>query len=202
MAETEQLIVPLELYLASGIHIGTKFRTKSMAPFIYKINPNGLCVLNVQKIDERLLTVARFLALYAPEDIVIICRRENGWKAVKMFAKATGVKFFAGRYRAGTITNTGLKTFFEPKLMLVCDSWPDKNAVHDAHVAGIPVVALSDSNNILNDVDIIIPCNNKGSKSIGIVFWILASKYLQERGKLDKDKMLDTPLEEFTGVTA
>jgi len=167
--EMETMLVPLEQYLAAGIHIGTKFRTKHMAPFIYKINPNGLCVLNVQKIDQRIGLAAKIIAKYAPEDIVVVCRRENGWKAVKKFSKATGIRVFAGRYPAGIITNTDLETFFEPKLMIVVDPWPDKNAVHDALIAGIPVVSLCDSNNTLENADYIIPCNNKGNKSIGLV---------------------------------
>ncbi len=199
MAETETLLVPLEQYLAAGIHIGTKFRTKHMEPFIYKINPNGLCVLNIQKIDKRIEIAAKILAKYDPEDIVVVCRRENGWKAVKNFGKVTKAKIFAGRYPAGIITNTNLETYFEPKIMVVVDAWPDKNAVHDALIAGIPVIALADSNNTLENVDYIIPCNNKGSKSLGIIFWILANKYLQERGILEKDKNIDVPLTEFTG---
>lgn len=193
----EQLLVPLEQYLASGIHIGTKFKTKSMAPFIYKINPNGLCILNIQKIDERLDIAAKLLAKFNPEDILVVCRRENGWKAVKTFAKITGVKAFTGRYPAGVITNTNLDNFFEPKLILIADPWPDKNAVHDAMLMGIPILALCDTNNTTDNTDYIIPCNNKGAKSLGLIFWVLASKYLQERGNLEKGKQIDIPLEEF-----
>ena len=36
MAE-EQLLIPLDTYLKVGLHIGTKFRTKYMEPFIYKV---------------------------------------------------------------------------------------------------------------------------------------------------------------------
>ena len=32
----EQFLVPQDQYLKSGIHIGTKFKTKYMEPFIYK----------------------------------------------------------------------------------------------------------------------------------------------------------------------
>lgn len=199
MTETEQLLVPLEQYLAAGMHIGTKFRTKAMESFIYKINPNGLCILNVQKIDERLRVAAKLIAKYAPEDIIIVCRRENGWQAVKNFAKVTGVKFFAGRYPAGVITNTNLDTYFEPKLMLVVDPWPDKNAVHDALISGVPILALCDSNNTTNNIDFIVPCNNKGSKSLGLIFWILANNYLKERGTLPKDKEIKIPLSDFVG---
>ena len=47
--------------LKAGIHIGTKFRTKYMDKFIYKTRPDGLSVLNLQKIDERLRLAANFL---------------------------------------------------------------------------------------------------------------------------------------------
>jgi len=197
MVESEQLLVPLEKYLAAGIHIGTKFKTKDMEAFIYKINPNGLAILNVQKIDERLRIAAKFLARYEPQDILVVCRRENGWKAVKKFAELTGVRFFAGRYPAGIITNTNLENYFEPKIILVVDPWPDKNAVSDAIKTGIPIIALCDSNNTTNNIDFIVPCNNKGSKSLGLIFWILANQYLKERGNLPKNKDLETPVTEF-----
>ena len=76
----EQFLVPTDWYLKAGIHIGTKFRTKYMEQFIYKTRPDGLSVLNLQKIDERIRIAARFLANYAPEEILIVSRRENGWK--------------------------------------------------------------------------------------------------------------------------
>jgi len=74
----EQFLIPVEQYLKVGLHIGTKFRTKYMEPFIYKIRPDGLAVLNVQKVDERIGIAAKVMAQYAPENILIICRRENG----------------------------------------------------------------------------------------------------------------------------
>ncbi len=197
MNEEQQLLVPLEQYLGAGIHIGTKFRTEHMHKYIYKINPNGLCVLNVQDIDKKIAQAAKILGKFAPEDILVVGRRENAWKAVKAFAKVTGVKFYAGRYPAGVITNTNLKTYFEPKIMLVVDPFPDKNAIHDALLSGIPVVALCDSNNTIECVDFVVPCNNKGSKSIGLIFWILASRYMQERGSLPRDTLIDTPVDVF-----
>ena len=197
--ETETLLVPLEQYLSAGVHIGTKFRTAHMSKFVYKVNPNGLCVLDVQEIDRRLRVAAKILAKYNPEDIVVVSRRENGWKAVKAFARVLGVeKVFAGRYPAGIITNSNLSTYFEPKVMLIIDPLPDKNAVHDALISGVTTIALCDSNNTTESIDYCIPCNNKGAKSIGLIMWILASNYLQERGLLPRDKTLDTHVEDFT----
>jgi len=181
--DTEQLLLPAETYQAAGVHIGTKIRTKQMMPFVYKINPNGLCTFNLAEIDKRLQLAAKIIAKYRPEDVVIVCRRENGWKAAKAFARSTGAKVFAGRYPAGVITNPHLATFFEPKLIIVADPFPDKNAVHDAYLAGIPLIAMCDTNNTIENVDYIIPCNNKGSKSLGLIFWILATQYLKERNE-------------------
>ena len=98
MSETEQFLVAQDVYLKSGIHIGTKFRTKYMGQFIYKTRPDGLSVLNLQKIDQRIRIAAAFITQYNPEDILVISRRENGWKAVKMFEKVTGIRSIAGRY--------------------------------------------------------------------------------------------------------
>ena len=184
MVEEQQLLTPLDDYLKVGIHIGTKFRTKYMAPFIYKIRSDGLAVLNVQEIDRRIKLASQLLSKYAPEDIIIICRRENGWKAVKMFSKLTGIKVFAGRYPQGILTNSFLDSFMETKIILVTDPWPDRNAILDATKLGIPVVALCDTNNTANNIDLIVPCNNKGNKSLGLFFMILTREYLKNRGLL------------------
>jgi small subunit ribosomal protein S2 len=176
------LLVPNEEYLKAGIHIGTKFKTKYMENFIYKTRSDGLSVLNIQSIDERIRLAANLLSQYGPNDILIVSRRENGWKAVRMFGKVTGVRVFAGRYPPGILTNPQLKNFTEAKVMLVTDAWPDRNAVQDAIKVGIPVVALCDTNNQANNIDLVVPCNNKGKKSLGLFFYILAKLYIEQRG--------------------
>src|SRR3989338_1107641 len=137
MAE-DQFLVPTDEYLKAGIHIGTKFKTKYMENFIYKTRPDGLSVLNLEKIDQRLRVAANFLVQYEPEDILIVSRRENGWKSAKKFAEVTGCKTITGRYPPGLLTNPNLKNFMEIKLILATDAWPDKNAVYDAIKLGVP----------------------------------------------------------------
>ena len=194
----EQLLAPLDDYLKVGIHIGTKFKSKYMAPFIYKVRPDGLSVLNVQSINDRIGLAAKFLAQYEPQDIIIVCRRENGWKAVKLFSKLTGIRCFAGRYPPGILTNTGLDNFIETKLLFIVDPFQDKNAIKDAKKIGIPVIALCDTNNESNNIDLVVPCNNKGKKSLALVFYILAKEYLTAKGLLKKGEDLKATLEDFT----
>src|SRR3989338_1468413 len=198
MTEEEQFLVPADQYLKAGIHIGTKFKTKYMEQFIYKTRTDGLSVLNLQKIDERIKICAKFLSQYAPEEILMISRRENGWKSVKMFGKLTGITCIAGRYPPGMLTNLQLDNFKEIKVLLVTDSWPDRNAVLDANKIGVPVIALCDTNNQSNYIDLVVPCNNKGKKSLGLFFWILAREYMKNRNSLDSDWEDKHPLSDFT----
>ena len=40
---------------------------------------------------------------------------------------------------------------------------------------------LTDTNNFVKDANVVIPCNNKASKSLGIVFYLLAKKYIEKK---------------------
>ncbi len=192
----ESLLVPNEMYLKAGIHIGTKFKTKYMEKFIYKTRPDGLSVLNIQKINERIHVMAKFLAQYEPEDILVVSRRENGWLPVKMFGKITGARAIAGRYPPGILTNPVLEGYIEPKVVVVTDPWPDRNAVNDALKMGIPIIALCDTNNQANNIDLVVPCNNKGKKSLGLLFYILTKEFMKEKGH--KEKEFKYSVEDFT----
>lgn len=195
---SEQLLVSQDQYLKAGIHIGTKFKTKYMEKFIYKTRADGLSVLNLQKIDERLKIAANLLSKYKPEEILVVSRRENSWKPVKMFGRLTGIKVIAGRYPPGMLTNPALDIYYEPKILLVTDPWPDKNAILDAVKVGIPVIALCDTNNQTNYIDLVVPCNNKGKKSLALIFWIFTKEYLKARGIIKKDTDLKETVEDFT----
>jgi small subunit ribosomal protein S2 len=197
MAE-EQFLVPTDEYLKAGIHIGTKFKTKYMEQFIYKTRPDGLSVLNLKKIDERIKIVVDFLSKYSPEDILIVSRREGGWKPVKMFGKLTGAKVFAGRYPPGILTNPQLEDYMEFKVLLVTDSWPDRIAIADAIKSEIPVIALCDTNNQSNNIDLVVPCNNKGKKSLGLFFWILTRDYMKNRGMIKNASDFKYTVDDFT----
>jgi len=196
MAEQE-LLVNLDTYLKSGLHIGTKHKTAYMAPFIYKIRPDGLSVLNVQAINKRIEMVTQFLSQYAPEEIMIVGKRENAWKSIRMFSEMTGIKSFPGRYSPGILTNPQLEDFVDIKVLIVADPWPDKDAVRDAVSVGAIVIALCDTNNESNYIDIVVPCNNKGRKSLGLFFWILAREYLKHRKVIKNEKEMKYPVDIF-----
>jgi len=197
----EELLVPLEKYLAAGVRIGTHIKNKFMEQFIYSIRNDGLCLLDVRKIDERIRIAARFIARYNPEEVVAVSARVYGQRPVMKFAEYTGVIPIVGRFPPGTFTNPSLDSYIEAKLLIATDPKTDSQAIEEAALKGIPVVSLCDTDNVCSNVDLIIPVNNKGKKSLALVYWLLARQVLRERGVLKPDEDLPEAPEDFESKT-
>ncbi|MDD5012610.1 MAG: hypothetical protein PHQ66_03125 [Candidatus Nanoarchaeia archaeon] len=176
------MLVPLEEYVKAGIYLGTRVVTPSMKPFVYRRRADGLAIFNTDIIDEKLKEGIEYLANFAPEDIILVCRRQSGWKTAQMFSKLTGIKVFTKKYPAGILTNTRLPDFFENELTIVCDSWLDKNALNDTLNVHKKVLMICDTNNFARGADKIVIGNNKSPKSLGLIFYLLARGYCKARG--------------------
>ena len=179
--EKADTLVPIEDYLKSSIHLGTRVITPHMKQFVYKRRADGLAVFNTSLIDKKLRESADFLAKFAPEDIILVCKREAGWKPIELFSKITGIRSFTKKYPAGILTNSNLEEFFETELVFICDPWLDKNALEDAKRIRIPVLAICDTNNYTAGVNQLILGNNKSAKSLGMIFYLLAKIYAEKR---------------------
>jgi len=174
-----QLLVPVEEYLAAGVHIGTQQKTKDMMKFIYRVRNDGLYILDIYSTDARIRLAAKFLSRYEPDKILAVSARQYGQKPAMMFAQTIGAKAITGRFVPGTLTNPALPYYVEPDVVLVTDPIGDSQAVQEAVEIGIPVVALCDSNNTLSNVDLAIPTNNKGRKALALVYWLLTRELMR-----------------------
>jgi len=192
-----ELLIPLDKYLAAGLHIGTQQKTKDMERYIYRVRADGLYVLDVRKTNDRIQAAAKFLSKYDPDDILVVSTRQYGQAPVKKFGKVTGAKTIPGRFIPGTLTNPNYAKFIEPKVLVVTDPRSDSQAIIEAKQIGIPVVALCDTENLLGNVDIVLPVNNKGRKAIALVYWLLARQILRERGVLGAEEELDLQPSDF-----
>jgi len=175
-------IIPLDEFLAAGIHIGTQQKTKDMMRFVYRVRTDGLYVIDIQSTDERIRMAAALLAKYDPTKILIVSARQYGHHPVKIFAKTIGAKAILGRFIPGTLTNPILDIYTEPDIMMVTDPHGDAQAVKEAVSVGIPVIALCDTNNSTSNVDLIIPTNNKGRKALSLVYFLLSKKTTELKG--------------------
>jgi small subunit ribosomal protein S2 len=183
----KELLVDIETYLKSGIHIGTKFKSGDMKKYIFKKRKDGLMVFNIETIDKRIRQVSKELAKYDPKDIAIVCRKLYGHTGIKKFSKMTGARAFTGRFIPGTITNPEARLFYEPKIILICDPISDSQSLKEAFESHLPIIALAGSESPLKRVDIAIPANNKGRKALALIFYLITREFLIEKGEISKD---------------
>ena len=113
------MLVPLEEYVKTGIYLGTRVVTPTMKPFVYRRRADGLAIFNTDIIDEKLKEGIEYLSKFNPEDVILVCKRQAGWKKAEMFSKLTGIRVFTKKYPAGILTNTTLPDFFENELTII-----------------------------------------------------------------------------------
>ncbi|NMB66685.1 30S ribosomal protein S2 [Candidatus Woesearchaeota archaeon] len=178
----EDMLIPLEEYVKTGIYIGTKAVTPMMRPFVYRRRADGLAIFNTDIIDDKLKEAIEYISQFNPEDIVLVCKRQTGWRTAEMLSRLTGIKVFTKKYPAGILTNPSLPDFFENELTIITDSWVDKNALNDTIKANKKILMICDTNNFSQKADKIIIGNNKSAKSIGLIFYLLTRGYCKNRG--------------------
>ncbi|MGZ4901952.1 MAG: 30S ribosomal protein S2 [Halobacteriota archaeon] len=176
-------LIPIDEYLAAGVHIGTQQKTEDMKRFIYRVRADGLYVLDIKATDERIKIAAKFLSKFDPTRILVVSARQYGQFPATMFAKVIGAKSLVGRFIPGTLTNPEYRDFAEPDVVVVTDPIGDAQAVKEAVDVGVPVIAMCDTNNITMHIDIVIPTNNKGRRALALIYWLLAKEIasLRER---------------------
>ncbi len=193
----EELLLPQDTLLSAGIHIGTRMKTKDMVPFIYRMRPDGLFVLDVKKTDERIRVAAKFLARFEPSKIIAVAARLYGRQPVKRFCEATKATPIIGRFIPGMLSNPLYAGRVEPNIVIVSDPKADLQAVKEAGAMGIPVIALCSTDNEFAGVDFVIPTNNKGRRALAVIYWLLARQVLRERGELPPDGSPTLSIDDF-----
>jgi len=193
----ENLLLPQEILLSAGVHIGTRIKTKDMESFIYKVRPDGLFVLDMEQMNERIKMVARFMSRMDMSKIVVASSKRYGRNPVEKFCEMLGCRPYLGRFTSGSFTNPEYADFFEPVAVIVTDSLADQQIVEEASQIGIPVIALCSTDNSLKNVDLVIPVNNKGRRSLAIVYWLLVREIMRERGTLPASGEFGATIEDF-----
>ena len=186
-----------QVLVKNGAHIGAQRKVKPMEKFIFRVRPDGLSIINVQLIIDRIKVAARMIASVDAKDVLVVANKEQALTPAGRFADVIGAGSVIGRFLPGTMTNPDQDYFVEPRLVFVADTYGDKQAIEEAYQMRIPVIALASTNNTYNKVDLVVPCNNKGRRSLAAVYWMLAQEVLKARGELGGDTVFPEKLEAF-----
>jgi small subunit ribosomal protein SAe len=179
----------LKLMLAANVHIGTKNVNCNMARYVWRRRRDGIHIINLGMTWEKLMLAARIIvAIENPEDIIAISARPYGQRAVFKFAQHTGAQYIGGRYTPGTFSNQDSRDYKEPRLLLVTDPLTDHQPVREAAYVNVPTIAFCDSDAPASHVDVVIPGNNKGKQSIGLLYWLLAREVLRLRATIARSE--------------
>ena len=187
MEEETAPLLPFETYELNAVHIGTQNKSKDMQPFIQEVTTEGppIHLFNIGKTDERIGLAANFLNMFDTKEILVVSARQYGQRPARRFAQAIGARHIVGRFIPGTLTNPKLHTYMEPRMIFVTDPQADSQALSEAVNSGLQVVGICDTNNTLRNVDLCIPANNKGRRSLALIYWLLSREVLKARGVTD-----------------
>jgi small subunit ribosomal protein S2 len=197
---SEDLLLPQEVLLSAGVHIGTRVKTRDMMPYIYKVRPDGLFVLDMEKMNERIIVATRFLARMDMSKVVVASSKRYGRTPVQMFCEVTGAKPMIGRFTSGTFTNPNYADYFEPTAVVVTDALADDQIVEEASAVGVPVIAFCSTDNSVSNIDLVIPINNKGRRSLAIAYWLLARQLKRELKELPPEGDFPVSIDEFESI--
>merc|ERR1712158_213901 len=182
----------LRKMLAATTHLGSDNSDVQMEQYIFKRRQDGVNIINLKKTWEKLMLAARAIAaIENPADVFVVSSRPYGQRAVLKFARYIGATAIAGRYTPGAFTNQIQAAFREPRLLVVADPRADHQPVTEASYANIPVLAFCNVDSPVRFIDVVIPCNNKGDKSIGLMWWFMAREVLRLRGSISRELSWD-----------
>jgi len=177
----------VKLMLAAKVHLGHEDIDAHMAQYVFKRTDAGVHIINLQKTWEKLILAAKAIAaIRNPEEVCVISAVQFGQRAIYKFAQFTGSNYIANRFTPGTFTNQIQKRYMEPRLLVLTDPSKDHQARTEAGYVNLPVIAFADTNSPLENVDIAIPCNNRGRHSLAVMYWLLAREVLRMRGTISR----------------
>ena len=197
MSEQTEMSAIKKKVISTGIRVGTNVKTKFMRQYITESSPEGLYMLDIDITLSRIKTAAKFVSRKDIKRVIVCSGREYASTPIEKFCECTGAIMMLRRFMPGTLTNPSLPFYTEPHLLIISDPQVDSQAVTEATNAGVPVIGISNTDNLTSKLDLVIPANNRGRKALATVYWLLAREILIQKGELTEDQDMKYEIDDF-----
>jgi len=173
-----ELLIPKSEYIKYRINKGSLRKNKKMERFISWRTPAGRNIFSIKIIDSRLRIAARFLL---NKEVVVISTELDKEYAERFcnYLKFTHVN----HYKAGIFSNPSNKEFYEPDVVFVTNADQNRNAIEEANLNRIPVMAFCNTHSDTSGIDLIVPINTANKKAIAVSLWLILNEIKKMKGE-------------------
>jgi small subunit ribosomal protein SAe len=181
----------VKLLLCTHGHLGGTKTNKDLERYVYGTRPKeNVKIIDINTTWEKFVLAARaFCSINYPSDIAVVSSKIFGRRPVVKFCSAVGATPITGKFIPGSFTNPQVKNTYDPRILIVSDTFADKQAIKESFYCNLPVIAFVNTDNSCEGVDIAIPMNNRSPHAIGAGFFILSRliNYMKRGEELDRN---------------
>ena len=179
-------VISMKQLLEAGVHFGHQTRrwNPKMAPYIFT-ERNGIHIIDLQKsvgkIDEAYNAVSEIAAQGGT--ILFVGTKKQAQDAVKAEAERCGMYYVNERWLGGMLTNfktirsrierlKQIETMAEDgtfDAIFVVDPKKERICVQEAHILGITLIGIGDTNCDPEELDFIIPGNDDAIRAVKLI---------------------------------
>ena len=185
-------VISMKQLLEAGVHFGHQTRrwNPKMAPYIYT-ERNGIYIIDLQKsvgkVDEAYDAISDIAAQGGT--ILFVGTKKQAQDAIKAEAERCGMYYVNQRWLGGMLTNfktiesriARLKAIEKMSEDGTFEVLPKKEriCVQEAHILGIPLIGIADTNCDPEELDYVIPGNDDAIRAVKLIVSKMADAVIE-----------------------
>ena len=193
-------VISMKQLLEAGVHFGHQTRrwNPKMAPYIYT-ERNGIYIIDLQKsvgmVDDAYNAIKDIVA--DGGTILFVGTKKQAQDAIKAEAERCGMYYVNQRWLGGMLTNfktiesriARLKAIEKMSEDGTFEVLPKKEriCVQEAHILGIPLIGIADTNCDPEELDYVIPGNDDAIRAVKLIVSKMADAVIEAKQGADAE---------------